>query len=1678
MHVKKKYLPLIITVMLALVLCLAYAVTGVASPINDDDIIEVVEFIEMTDDVDIVVEEYQAMPTEIAVFAENISTIPINAHFYEKWQFHEIGDPIVIKEKIGGRINLQAFYFTAEHDLPCDMHANGACSQTHSWACGEKYIPPTGDIASYTNCPTVGCAYPVKSPNCTNVSCFEGHILNGTLASGNTLVYQWYMAATPTNDPANAIALETDTRYGNGREYIVDTGVAAGLGTRYYFVELTHTAPGNVVKKYYSDPVEITIEPFDFPIEQMLPSERSGYRVDTRSPEVAKFLETIVAASEGRIRMDIIGYTLGIPPLPAGVTGTQAADWRIAMRGTKPQPIYLLVMGEKGKPLPTCKEDVDPSKAVFMVNAGIHAGEYAPKESMLLLARDIAHGKYDDLLKDAVILSIPNHNADGNDYLSSNGLNGRGNRQSMGVINPHVNNASYTDSNANNAYNVNRDSTKLDAPETRALVKVLREWDPMVYMDLHEGSTIMRESNTWAHGLHKGSYEPIREYNRLGFFDIALGEDSFIVKEKGKRSVIYAPSASTSGVHGGTHGSGYTAGPMQSGTAQWRTFQDHPRFNTNYAGIRNRLSFLNETYASDMSVVRIDTQYNLTLSTLKATISEMDIIKGLITDADTQAIGRKDDPDFPNGEFVILESVMNPRDHDKEGIYNLHTYLAGAGSPVTTSISGGEGRGRFYAGLANYPIMVMDNFDARKSTPLGAYYLLDKDCENAVANLRFHGIQVDVLTHPVTLPGGDFQWFDATERGDETERNGYFEGRQRVYREWRNGVQITDGTGAMIPTWRGEWEQAKAPQTFPVGTYVVSTAQPLGMLAALLLEPGSNDGLFNWNFFQEVYDQNPLAVDHFDNRLDKKEGMVRSNYPTTVTTNGTDYEGTYYFPVFKTAQFIDDIGEDYNFHVYLQPKKEYTQEGDPLLVDVMLIGDLNYTQVATEIVYDTDLLEFAGYEYLQGWVAMVNETEQGQVTVRSMASSNMITGTSCIEGVTVATLKFNVKSGSEAEACFNFASTVVTPVAGVVKFSTAPGKPLTVVLHDASTIPINAHFNRMWQFYEIGQPLVIQEKIGGRINLQAFYFTSEHTLPCDKHADGACSQTHSWACGEVYIPPTGDIANYTTCPTAGCAYPVKSPDCTNVSCFEGRILAGTTASGNTLRFQWYMSNIPTNDPEKATLLLYERGNEYMVDTSVVAGTGARYYFVELTHTAPGNVITKYYSDPVKVVIDPFGFPLDQMLASERSGYRSDTRSAEVADYLETIVAASEGRMRLDIIGYTLGIPELPAGVTGNQAIAWKVAMRGTAPQPIYLLVMGDKNKPLPQNKYDVDPDKAIFMVNAGIHAGECAPKESMLLFARDVAHGVHDDLLKEAIILSIPNHCADANDYLSSGAGAGPKVRGNRQTMGVINPYVNNASYTDSDANNAYNVNRDSTKLDAPETRALVKVLNEWDPLVYMDLHQGSTIMRESNTWAHGLHKGSYEPIREYNRLGFFDVAMGEDSYIVQEKGKRSVIYAPSASTSGVHGGTHGSGLTAGPMQSGRAQWRTFQDHPRFNTNYVGLRNRISFLNETYSSDMFVVRVDTQYDLTLSTLKATISEKDTVKKLVAEADAQAIGRQNDPNFPSGEFVILESTMNPRDHEKEGIYNLHTYLAGAGSPYSTSISSGEPTPPNTVVPPAT
>jgi hypothetical protein len=112
-------------------------------------------------------------------------------------------------------------------------------------------------------------------------------------------------------------------------------------------------------------------------------------------------------------------------------------------------------------------------RPTVLVQAGIHAGEIDGKDAGLMLLREITLGRWRNLLDRANLLFIPILNVDGHERASAfNRINQRG---------PDI---SGWRTNAHNL-NLNRDYAKLDTAEVRAVVGVLDQWKPDLYIDTH-----------------------------------------------------------------------------------------------------------------------------------------------------------------------------------------------------------------------------------------------------------------------------------------------------------------------------------------------------------------------------------------------------------------------------------------------------------------------------------------------------------------------------------------------------------------------------------------------------------------------------------------------------------------------------------------------------------------------------------------------------------------------------------------------------------------------------------------------------------------------------------------------------------------------------------------------------------------------------------------------------------------------------------------------------------------------------------------------------------------------------------------------------------------------------------------------------------------------------------------
>lgn len=114
------------------------------------------------------------------------------------------------------------------------------------------------------------------------------------------------------------------------------------------------------------------------------------------------------------------------------------------------------------------------NRPVIVVQGGIHAGEIDGKDAGFLLARELLEGKVEKGALGAVTLVfVPVFNVDGHErWGKHNRPNQRG---------PVEGGWRTTSQNLN----LNRDYMKADAPEMRAMLGLLRDWDPILYVDLH-----------------------------------------------------------------------------------------------------------------------------------------------------------------------------------------------------------------------------------------------------------------------------------------------------------------------------------------------------------------------------------------------------------------------------------------------------------------------------------------------------------------------------------------------------------------------------------------------------------------------------------------------------------------------------------------------------------------------------------------------------------------------------------------------------------------------------------------------------------------------------------------------------------------------------------------------------------------------------------------------------------------------------------------------------------------------------------------------------------------------------------------------------------------------------------------------------------------------------------------
>lgn len=448
---------------------------------------------------------------------------------------------------------------------------------------------------------------------------------------------------------------------------------------------------------------------------------------------------------------------------------------------TEGREVPLVIVSNEGISSPYQKKVLN--KPAILIVGNIHAGEVEGKDASLMVLRDIAENKGADLLKDQIILFVPIFNADGNDKL---GKNRRDNGPELAGVR---HNGQHLD--------LNRDYIKLESPEVNALVKLFKEWDPVLFVDLHTtNGSYHREPVTYTTLSNPNSHQELINFMWKKLFP----EVRKTMKKKYKTDAI-------------PYGNFVDRADPEKG---WRNHAYEARFGTNYAGLRNRFTILDENYSHADFKTRLMSAYYFIRSIAEFTSKNILHMDALARKADLETM-----ENYSSGDHVLtytadklFEFTIKSFEFEKEKI-----------KP--------EDRGKYPPWIKDFIIKKTDKLKdykvsyfakakPEKSVMAPSGYFILPHHEKVVENLKKHGIIIEKIREEFP---GKLENF--------------------VIKKVEYGKRLYQGH--ILITVKGRYEQIK--KIVPKGSYYIPMKQPLARLISELLEPESKDSLLKWGFF-------------------------------------------------------------------------------------------------------------------------------------------------------------------------------------------------------------------------------------------------------------------------------------------------------------------------------------------------------------------------------------------------------------------------------------------------------------------------------------------------------------------------------------------------------------------------------------------------------------------------------------------------------------------------------------------------------------------------------------------------------------------------------------------------------------------------------------------------------------
>jgi hypothetical protein len=489
-------------------------------------------------------------------------------------------------------------------------------------------------------------------------------------------------------------------------------------------------------------------------------AERSGFRKTGRYEEVEQLCQAFQARWPQQVKCFEFGRSPeGRPMLALAVSADGVLDAAAAHRAQRP--------------------------IVFM-QGGIHAGEIDGKDAGFLLLRQMLEGSAGKgVLNQVTFVFVPVFNVDGHERF------GRWNRPNQ--VGPEE---MGWRTNAQNL-NLNRDYVKADAPELRAILRLMNEWDPILFADLH-----VTDGAQFEHDVSYNVSPTFTGADELRRAGVALRDE--LVRRMGAQGSLpldFYPSF----IRDDDPSSGFATGYSPK------------RFSQEYWAGRNRLGVLVETHSwKDYPTrVRITRGSILAMLEMAARDGKQWMAAAAAADEQSRRIG---------GTTVALtyENTEASRTIEFRGYEYTREPSAISGTLLTRY---NPKRPQIW----RVPLHDQIRPAITVVAPRSGYVVPAAYAEQVAAKLAVHGIEFTKLDRASSQAATETFRATKVKAAPAT-----FEGHSPV-------------------TLEGAWTAEK--RDIPAGSLFVPIAQAKSALVMTLLEPREPDSLAAWGFFNAAFER-------------------------------------------------------------------------------------------------------------------------------------------------------------------------------------------------------------------------------------------------------------------------------------------------------------------------------------------------------------------------------------------------------------------------------------------------------------------------------------------------------------------------------------------------------------------------------------------------------------------------------------------------------------------------------------------------------------------------------------------------------------------------------------------------------------------------------------------------------